>query len=94
MTLESCSVNSAGFREMRLPIPAFPVISGDVTCGCAPACTLTDTSLANLALSTRSVPVLNVDDSDAANQSCGVRRTQNLFHLTYHVFSSPPLTPL
>lgn len=70
-------VDGAGFRVNASRFPrcrSFPAMAMWLC-----ACPLTDNTLTNLALSTRSVPVLNVHDADAANQGCGIRRTQNLF---------------
>ena len=67
--------NGAGIRETRLPIPSLPVTSED---DYPVAVRLLTHRHATLALPTRSVPVqLNVQDTDAANQGCDIRRTPN-----------------
>ena len=43
-------------------------------------CPHSDQSLAKPVLLTRSVPVLDVHDTNASGQGCGIRRTQNFIH--------------
>lgn len=74
---------ASGKRACRFP--HCPVISGDVHVAVRLSLHRLAT-LTHIALSTRSVPVqLNVHDTDAANQGCGIRRMPDP---PYHVVSS------
>lgn len=88
--VECVRVEGAGFRDWCLPTAALPATPGDDHVAVRlPVHRQPRSPHRNLALSTRSEPVLK----DAPNQGCGLRRTPNsLFHL--HLFCPLCSTPL